>query len=109
MDIASAIYKKNVVKTDETRDIEKRLNGKYSLVECYRHHSASIRLLVIDPQFKNMNQVERFHLVEKQLLDLPQDLRDDINFQLLLAPGEEHDFRYAMRYQEFVDETPSGL
>jgi len=96
-------------KTDETREIETLLQPHFAHVHCYRYNSAILRLCIIDEQFRPLSQVQRHERIEPYLQQLPPDVQDELIFILLLAPGEAHDIRYAQRYLEFMDPSPSIL
>src|SRR5581483_6131969 len=101
--------KKKVKTTKETQAVERTFRQHFAEAYCYRHDSVTLRLLVIDPTFADLDQVQRFKCIEPFLKELPQNIQDDLYFILLLAPGEENTLRYGLRYQEFIDETPSDL
>ncbi|HEX7449918.1 MAG TPA: hypothetical protein VF306_20325 [Pirellulales bacterium] len=48
----------------------------------------SIRIRIIDPQFKGLDRVEREDLVWPLLDTMPDDAHADITFLLLLTPDE---------------------
>ncbi len=110
MTVQTPPFLRPVLKTPQTVQVEATLKPQFGeQVYCYRHNSVSLRLLIVDEAFRPLSQVERFNLIEPVLQQLPQEVQDDLTFVLLLAPGEERELRYGLRYQEFVDETTSRL
>lgn len=77
-------------KTDETRDVERRLReAGFARVDAYRYNSASIRVRVIDPGFEGLSDEERDVRVEKVLDQIPSErTRGDILLLLTLTPSE---------------------
>ncbi len=78
-------------RTDETRAIEQLLRRRFVGVEAYRYNSASIRVRVIDEQFRGKSEVEREQLVLPLIHELPEETRDDITMLLMLTDGENAD------------------
>jgi hypothetical protein len=75
-------------------------------IEAYRYNPASIRIRIIDPDFKNLGVLDRETLVEPILDDLAEDIRAEITILLLLTPEES---KTSFGSIEFDDPTPSRL
>ncbi|MGC1274709.1 MAG: hypothetical protein WBC44_13465 [Planctomycetaceae bacterium] len=98
------------LKTEETRRIEDVLRTRFQTVDAYRYNSASIRLRIIDPSFKERPREDRDDLVEPLLLKLDEDTRADIMTLVLLYPGEKSDsFRAFITDEEFEHPSRSLL
>lgn len=75
-------------------------------VAVYRYNPVSIRVRIVDPEFRGRDRVEREAEVWPFLETLPEDVYCDLTMLLLLTPEE------AMRSfanLEFDDPVPSGL
>lgn len=95
------------------RQIKKLLLREYrsahpeAKVDVYRYNPGSIRVRIIDPHFAGTVRAERDDAVRKMLKKhLNEDVREEINLLLLLAPEET---RTSLMNLEFEDPTPSGL
>jgi hypothetical protein len=75
-------------------------------IEVYRQNSASVRIRIIDPDFNDMNRVERDTKVWKLLKLLPEDVVSEITLLLLLTPDET---ATSMANMEFEHPLPSRL
>lgn len=75
-------------------------------IEAYRYNPASIRIRIIDPDFKGMNRVERDDLVSAILDTLPEGVRAEIMILLLLTPQES---KTSPMSQEFDHPAPALL
>jgi hypothetical protein len=100
-------------KTDQSvRAILQTLQAEYGKnhpkanIEAYRYNPASIRIRIIDPDFKRTNRLDREELVDPILENLPEDIRSEITLLLLLTPEEQ---RESMGSMEFDNPTPSLL
>jgi stress-induced morphogen len=93
-------------KTDESRLVESELGRQFAQVECYRYNDYSLRLRIIDEQFRGLSQVQRGELVDPWLHKLPESIQEDLVFVLLLSPDETTQPRYATQNLEFTDPSP---
>jgi len=57
-------------------------------VVVYRQNPASIRIRIVDPDFKRLDRVQRDDIVWKFIEELPWDVRSQITMILLLTPDE---------------------
>src|SRR4051794_20501301 len=57
-------------------------------VSVYRQNPASIRIRIIDPDFKGLDRVQRDDILWKVVEEMPWDLRSQITMILLLTPDE---------------------
>ncbi len=73
-------------------------------IEAYRYNSASIRIRIIDPDFKGLSLIERESLIDSILDTLPEDIRAEITLLLLLTPAER---KRSLGSMTFDDPTPS--
>ena len=98
--------------TEETKAIEEMLKKHFSDYPkklpsiAYRYNPYSIRVRLVDKQFKGMSLSERYRLVELLIECLPEETQEDITILLILAPDELN--RSAMNL-EFETPTPSPL
>jgi stress-induced morphogen len=72
----------------------------------YRYNSASIRVRVVDEDFRGKSRVDRDAMVGPLLEQLPGETYADIMILLLLAPEEIDD---SLMNLEFENPTPSRL
>ena len=100
-------------RTPETRMVEDLLRKHFEQADSYRYNSASIRVRVIDPQFKGMTREKRDAMVEQYLDKLPPEIQRDIVTLFTFAPSELErtptTFREYMLNTEFDDPSPSML
>jgi stress-induced morphogen len=75
-------------------------------VEVYRQNWSSLRIRVIDPDFKGMDMVERDDAIWKILEQAPEDVQSQITFLLLLRPQE---MKKSFANMEFDDPVSSHL
>jgi hypothetical protein len=76
-------------------------------IDVYRYNSASIRIRVIDPEFRGKSLTTRDDgLWEVFNKHLPEDTLAEIGLLLLLTPEET---KRSMMNQEFENPTPSRL
>ena len=75
-------------------------------IEVYRQSTSSIRIRVIDPDFKGMDMAERDDAIWKFLEQAPEDVQSQITFLLLLRPQET---KKSFANMEFEDPVPSHL
>lgn len=57
-------------------------------IDVYRQNSASIRIRIIDPDFKGKDHVDRDSELWKIVSELPEEVQSQITFLLLLTPDE---------------------
>jgi len=90
----------------QTLQVQYRANHPKASIEAYRYNPASIRIRIIDPDFKRINRLDREELVDPILEKLPEDIRSEITLLLLLTPEEQQE---SMGSMEFDNPTPSLL
>jgi hypothetical protein len=88
---------------------EYKKRHRRSRVDCYRYNPVSIRIRVIDPDFRSIDRSEREDQIWKLLQTLPEDVQADITFVLLLAPEEVSSSAANLEYQEFEKPSRSRL
>jgi stress-induced morphogen len=99
-------------RTHETKRIEALLKKHFPGYPkkhppiAYRYNRYSIRVRLVDKQFKGMSLSERYKLVEPLIESLPEETQEDITILLILAPDQLN--RSAMNL-EFESPTPSPL
>lgn len=97
-------------RTAETRGVEEELRKYFKSADAYRYNSASIRVRIVDPQFKGRSREQRDDLVEPVLEKLPEETQADIMNLVLLYPGEEREsFRANMMNEDFEHPLESML
>ncbi len=74
-----------------------------SKVVAYRENEVSVRIRIIDPDFKGKNLVERDDEVWRIIERLPEETLRDVTLLLLLTPGEA---RTSFVNREFEKPTP---
>jgi stress-induced morphogen len=72
----------------------------------YRHDSVSVRIRILDPNFKGKSRSQREEEIWTLLDELPEDVASEISLLLLLTPKEAED---SFASQEFDDPIPSKL
>ena len=83
-----------VKRTRETKAIEKLMTEHFPNhardfpPAAYRYNPASIRVRVVDEQFKDKSLTERERMVRPILEELPEETQADIMILLLLSPDE---------------------
>jgi len=75
-------------------------------IEVYRLSPTSIRIRIIDPDFKGMDRVDRDDAIWKILEHVPEDAQSQITFLLLLRPEEK---KTSFANMEFENPVPSHL
>jgi hypothetical protein len=75
-------------------------------VEAYRHNSVSVRIRVIDPDFRGKSRAEREDELWAALEHLPEEVVAEISLLLLLAPEE---VKRSFANFEFDNPVPSQL
>ncbi|HEY5312784.1 MAG TPA: hypothetical protein VIK18_09700 [Pirellulales bacterium] len=60
-------------------------------IDVYRQNSLSVRIRVIDPQFRGQSRVEREEDIWQALYQLPEETMAEVSFLLLLTPHETKD------------------
>lgn len=99
-------------RTAESIEIEEALAPHFRHVDAYPYNSASIRVRVIDPRFKDRSHSQRDALVEKHLKVLPPALQRKILTLLAITPEEADPAnfnRYSLWNLEFEDPSRSRL
>jgi len=71
-----------------------------------RQNSVSIRIRIVDPDFRGLDRVDREPAVWNLLKTLPEEVFTNITMLLLLAPDETEG---SLANQEFEDPIPSRL
>jgi hypothetical protein len=77
-----------------------------AVIEAYRQNSVSIRLRIIDSDFKGKTRAHREEEVWAALEKLPEDAAAEISLLLLLTPEEA---KTSFASFEFDDPIPSKL
>lgn len=91
------------------RQIEDVLRAEYGAkhgradIQVYRLNSSSIRIRIIDPDFATKDLEERENAIWPILKTLPEEVRADISFLLLLTPAER---KTSFGSMEFDDPAP---
>jgi stress-induced morphogen len=75
-------------------------------IDSYRQNSASIRIRIIDPDFKKMDRARRHDLIWDFLEQLPEDTQSQITILLLLTPEET---KKSIANMDFENPIPSRL
>ena len=75
-------------------------------IDVYRQNVVSIRIRIIGPAFEGIDRVDREGEVWAILEKLPEDVRADITFLLLLTPEETSQ---SFANMEFENPIPSRL
>jgi stress-induced morphogen len=75
-------------------------------IDIQRQNNVSIRIRIIDPDFKGMDRVDRDTLLWKVLDQLPEDVISNITLLLLLTPPEASK---SLANLEFEDPIPSRI
>src|SRR5258708_1593149 len=75
-------------------------------IEAYRQNPVSIRIRVIDPDFRGVDEIDREDIIWPLLDELDEEVRADITLVLLLTPEET---KKSFANLEFNNPIPSGL
>lgn len=78
----------------------------HAQIEGRRHSPVSIRLRIIDPDFRGRDRLEREPEIWKLLHRLPEDVLVSITMLLLLTPEE---VEHSLASQEFDHPIPSRV
>ena len=98
------------LRTDESRHVEEVLRQRFKQVDAYRYNSASIRVRIVDDQFKGLSREERDDIVEPILSTLERDILSDIMNVVFTYSGEEKEsFRAQIHNLEFEHPSKSML
>ena len=81
--------------------VQQHLSAHFQRVDAYQYNPASIRVRIIDEQFRTLPRLERVDRIEPFLSDLPEELQQQIVFILPIASGEETDAGYLWLNREF--------
>ena len=92
----------------DVASIRNALNGYAALhprakIDVYRYNSCSIRIRVIDPDFKGLDRVERDNRIWVHLDEVEEDARSQVTMIVLLVPGEE---KSSLGNLEFSNPSP---
>ena len=79
------------MKNAESELVENVLGKYFQKVDAYRLNSASIRVRIVDEQFKGKSDRRRNQLAEKRLKELPKEISDDIMVLITITPEEVED------------------
>jgi stress-induced morphogen len=93
-------------KTAETKAIENLLRKQFPKTEAYRYNSASIRVRIIDPEFRGKSMTDREAVVLPLIRKLTENTQADIMILLMLAPEEAGE---SLMNLEFEKPSPSRL
>jgi hypothetical protein len=75
-------------------------------IEITRKNSVSIRIRIIDPDFKGLDLVERDNQLWRSLEKLPEEILSQISLLLLLTPEET---QTSFANVEFEHSVPSNI
>ncbi len=75
-------------------------------IDVYRYNSVSVRVRIIDPDFARQDRTARDSDVWEILDTLPEDIREEISWLVLLTPDE---VKTSLMNLEFEDPIPSRL
>jgi hypothetical protein len=75
-------------------------------ITSYRYNSASIRIRIIDPSFRDMDRASRDDQIWEILSGLPEDIQSQITLVLLLTPEET---KTSFANMDFENPTRSRL
>lgn len=94
-------------------DAEYRTKHQAAQIEVYRYNPASIRIRIVDLDFKGKSRTERDNEVWPILQKLPDSSRLDITMCLLLAPEEKESSVTSVEFEQrqcidFEGEFSSG-
>ena len=95
----------------EVREVLKVLGSYESLhpnakVKSYRQNSQSIRIRIIDPDFRKLDKALRHDHIWEILEKLPEDIQSQITVLLLLSPEET---QTSFANMDFENPIPSRL
>lgn len=75
-------------------------------ISIYRQNSVSIRVRIIDPQFRGVSKGARHDQIWQLVEKLPEEVQQDISVLLLLTPEET---KNSLMNLEFEQPSPSRL
>lgn len=75
-------------------------------IDVYRQNSVSVRIRIVDPDFRALDLVDRDSKIWEILHRLPDDVQAEITMVLLLTPAEK---KKSFANVEFEDPIPSAL
>lgn len=96
----------------DVRHILEALQAEYgakhprATIDAYRYNPAAIRVRITDPDFAGQDRIEREDHIESILEQLPEELRADISWLILVTPEERKQSPASLL---FDDPTPSRL
>jgi stress-induced morphogen len=111
-DLTMATERKEKSRDDDVQQVRELLAREYQIshasarIDVYRQNSASIRIRVIDPDFRGMNRVERDRPISQLLGQLPEMVESQITLLLLLTPEEQ---KMSLANFEFEHPVPSSI
>ena len=76
----------------------------HAQIDIYRQNPVSIRLRVVDPDFRGVDKSRRHDIVWKYLENLPEDDQGDLSMLVVLTPEE---VSRSFANMEFEDPVPS--
>jgi hypothetical protein len=85
---------------------EYRKSHSKASIEVKAQSPISVRIRIVDPDFKKFDKVDREELIWKILDKLPENVRADITMLLLITPEEKKD---SFASFEFENPIPSRL
>ena len=83
-----------------------RVSHPRAKISSYRQNSGSIRIRIIDPDFRRLDRAQRHDQIWEILEPLPEDLLTQITVLLLLTPGET---KQSIANMDFENPIPSKL
>ena len=93
-------------KAPDILEVESVLGREFPDTSAYRYNAASIRVRVVDDQFRGKSVPERERLVRPLIARLPAECQSDITILLLLPPEE---LAGSLMNLEFENPSPSML
>ena len=75
-------------------------------IQLYRHTPYSVRIRVIDPNFRGKTKSMRHREVWPTLYELPEDILNELSVLILVTPEEKDS---SMSSREFDDPIPSTM
>ena len=83
-----------------------RRTHKKAQIDVRRRHEVSIRIRIIDTDFRGLNRVEREPEVLKLLKKLPDEVYADITMLLLLTPEEVPNSFANLEFENSIPSPP---
>ncbi len=79
-------------------------NHPRARIEAYRHNNVSVRIRVVDPDFKGVGRADREDDLWKLLNDLPEEVVAEISLLIMVTPAEA---KKSFASMEFDDPLPT--